>query len=305
MSVRKRTDPIDWDDLRYFRAVAASGTLTRAAEELRVRHTTVARRLDQLERALAARLFLRNPRGYVLTKAGERLLESVEAIHVRVDEVARLAGGEDVELAGVVRIATADALATSIVLPALRPLVDGMSRLELVVVSDTRQHDLSRREADVALRLGTASEPHLVTRRVARVGFGLYRSRRTRRPAAIDAAPYVAFDESVGRQPHDEWLAAHAPHARVVLRANRQHTLIEAVRLGVGLGLLPCVVADGDRSLVRVLGPREVFSRELFVVMHRDVRHARRVRAVVEAIEAHVEANADRIAGNAATRGRT
>jgi DNA-binding transcriptional LysR family regulator len=297
MSVRRQTDGIDWDGLRYFRAVATAGTLTKAASRLRVQHTTVARQLDRLEHALGARLFLRNPRGYVLTAVGETLLESVDAIRARVDDVARLAGGEDLELAGAVRVATADLLATHVVLPALRPLLGSMRSFEVTVMSDTRQHDLSRREADLAVRLGRSSEPHLVARQVARVGFGLYRARRARKAVKIENARYVAFDETVGRQPHDDWLASHDVEGKVVLRANRQQTLIEAVRLGIGLGILPCVAADTDPSLVRVLGPSEVFSRDLCIVMHPDVRHARRIRAVVDAVEAYVAAEKGRLRG--------
>lgn len=85
--------------------------------------------------------------------------------------------------------------------------------------------------------------------------------------------------------------------ARVVLRSNRQHTLSEAVRAGFGLGILPCVVADGDEALVRLLGPSDVFSRDLCIVMHPDVRKARRVRAVIEALEGHVATHKRLIAG--------
>jgi DNA-binding transcriptional LysR family regulator len=297
MSVRKRAEVVDWDGLRYFRAVAATGTLAEAARQLRVRHTTVARQIDRLEEALRARLFLRNPRGYVLTMVGETLLESVDAIRARVDDVARLADGEDVELAGAVRVATADLLATHVVLPALGPLLDSMPRLDVVVVSDTRAHDLSSREADLAVRLGPSTEPQLVTKKIAQVGFGLYANRNASRRLRIEKARYVTFDESVGRQPHDDWLASRAPEARIVLRANRQHTLLEAVRLGLGVGILPCMAADDDESLTRLLGPPEVFSRDLYMVMHRDARRARRVRAVLDAIEARVAAERDHIAG--------
>src|SRR3954466_6276404 len=122
MSVRKRSDRVDWDGVRYFRAVAAAGTLSAAARALRVEHTTVARRIEALEVELGARLFLRNPRGYVLTKVGEAVLESANAMNEQLDRAVRLAGGQDVEMQGIVRIATADALATHMVVPALSPL---------------------------------------------------------------------------------------------------------------------------------------------------------------------------------------
>jgi DNA-binding transcriptional LysR family regulator len=145
--------------------------------------------------------------------------------------------------------------------------------------------------------LGPTNEPHLVAKQIARVGFGLYGARNMRKTIKLEKARFVTFDESVGRQPHDEWFRSHRFDGRVIFRANRQQTLIEAVRLGLGFGILPCMAADTDASLVRILGPSQVFSRELYVVMHADVRQRRRVRAVVDAIEAYVAAERDRIAG--------
>jgi DNA-binding transcriptional LysR family regulator len=301
MSVRRRTELLDWDGLRFFRAVARSGTLTEAARVLRVRHTTVARQLDRLEETLGARLFLRNPRGYVPTTVGAALLESVEAIRARVEEVGRLAGGEDVELAGTVRVATADLLATHIVLPALGTMLQSTSELAVEIVSDTRLHDLSAREADLALRLGSSTEPHLVSKRIGRVGFGLYAGRKAGKRAALEKAVYVTFDETVGRQPHDDWFAKHLPEGRAIVRANRQQTLFEAVRRGLGVGILPCVAADRDPSLKRLLGPSDVFSRDLHLVVHPDVRHRRRVRVLSEVIERHVAENRGSIEGSKAT----
>ena len=101
----------------------------------------------------------------------------------------------------------------------------------------------------------------------------------------------------MGRLPHDEWLAQHAPEARVVFRANRQQTLIEAVRRGLGLGILPCLIADTDRSLVRLRGPGQVFVRDLSLLVHADVQPSRLVRAVIDAISAHVASGARTIAG--------
>src|ERR1700747_366191 len=111
MAVQKSSESLEWDGLRYLRAVACEGTLSGAARRLKVQHSTVGRRLNALEAGLGARLFLRNPRGYALTRVGQTLLESVEAIHAEVDKIARLADGQDVEMNGAVRIATADALA--------------------------------------------------------------------------------------------------------------------------------------------------------------------------------------------------
>jgi len=297
MSVQKSTDRIDWDGLRFFWALSSSGSLSAAARALRVQHTTVARRVAALEHELGARLFLRSARGYTLTRVGQALLESVQAMHLQVEQVTRLADGQDVEMRGAVRVATADTLATRVVLPALAPLVREHSGLELELVSDTRQHDLSRREADIALRIGASLDTELVGRKLALLGFGLYGARERPKKLDLRRAHYVTFEEMVGKLPHERWLAEHAPEARVVLRANRQETLVEAVRLGVGLGILPCIVADGDPSLCRWLGPNDVFTRELWLLLHPDLHGSRRVRAVLTAITEHVQREHARIAG--------
>jgi DNA-binding transcriptional LysR family regulator len=297
MSVRKSSERLDWDGLRYFRAVATTGTLSGAARALGVEHTTVARRLDALEGELGARLFLRNPRGYALTRVGEALLESVASMQREVAAIARLADGQDVEMSGAVRIATADALAKHLILPALAPLAAEHPGLCLEVVSDTRQHDLARREADVALRIGASLDTRLVGRRLAGLGFGLYGSRPRPARLALARAEFVTFDEVVGKLPHEAWLAEHAPNARVVLRSNRQETLTEAVRLGLGLGLLPCLVAAPDAGLEQWLGPDEVFTRELWLLVHPDLQGSRRVRAVMGAIASYVEEHAETLAG--------
>lgn len=277
--------------------MAREGSLSGAARALGVEHSTVARRIDALEDALGARVFLRNPRGYTLTRVGQALRESTEAMHARVDEVVRLAAGQDVAMTGAVRVATADTLAKHIVVPALVPLCRDHAGLSLEVTSDTRQHDLSRREADVALRIGASADSRLVGRRLGLLGFGLYGAQPRPQRMSLARAKFVMFDDTVGKLPHDAWLADNAAGARVVFRSNRQETLIEAVRLGLGLGLLPCLVAERASGLTRWLGPDEVFRRELWLLVHADLQGSRRVRAVMAAITNWIVANADSVAG--------
>jgi DNA-binding transcriptional LysR family regulator len=298
MSVRKRSDRIDWDGIRYFRAVAAAGTLSGAARALGVEHTTVARRIDGLESELRARLFLRNPRGYVLTSVGEAILESADAMDEQLDRAMRLARGQDIEMRGAVRVATADALATHLVLPVLPDLRRSHPELMVELISDIRQHDLSRREADLALRLGTSSDDRLIVKKLGPLGFGVYAARALAKKRIDEAkASWVGFDDAGRPQPHEEWLAGRFPGAKVVLRSNRQHTLLEAVRMGVGLGILPCFIADADEALVRLRGPESVFVRELALHVHADLHRTRRVRVVMDAISGHVATHANRMAG--------
>jgi DNA-binding transcriptional LysR family regulator len=269
-----------------------------------VEHTTVARRIDALEAELGARLFLRNARGYVLTGTGTSVLESADAMDEQLDRAVRLARGQNIELQGAVRVATADALATHLVVPALAPLRRAHPELRVEIVSAVRQHDLSRREADIALRLGASSDDRLIAKKLGRLGFGVYAARTLPRPIDERTANWVAFDETVGRQPHEDWLGQHHPDARIVVRANRQHTLLEAVRRGLGLGILPCFIADADPDLVRLRAPEEVFTRDLSIHLHADLQRSRRVRAFIDVLSAYVATNAAQIAGERRPRSR-
>ena len=301
MSVRKRSERLDWDGLRYLRIVASTGTLSGAARALGVEHTTVARRIDGLEEELGVRLFLRNPRGYLLTRIGERVLESAEAMHDHLDRAVRMARGQDIEMQGAVRVATADALATHLVVPALGALRRAHPDLRVEIVSDIRLHDLSHREADLALRLGASKDERLIVKKLGPLGFGVYVA-RVLATKGIDerSAPWVGFDETVGRQPHQDWLEQHVPGAKVFIQSNRQHTLLEAVRHGLGLGILPCFIADTDDTLVRLRGPQEVFSRDLSVHAHVDLHRSPRVRAFTECVAAYVAAHTKAIEGTGA-----
>jgi DNA-binding transcriptional LysR family regulator len=210
----------------------------------------------------------------------------------------RLARGQDIETRGAVRMATADALATHLVLPVLPELRRSHPELVVELISDIRQHDLSRREADLALRLGASSDDRLIVRKLGPLGFGVYAARAlTKKRIDETKASWVGFDEAGGPQPHEAWLAERFPAAKVVLRSNRQHTLLEAVRIGVGLGILPCFIADPDQTLVRLRGPEEVFVRELALHVHADLHRTRRVRVVMDAISGYFGAHANRMAG--------
>ena len=285
----------DWGDLRFFLEVARSGTLTAAARRLRVDSTTVGRRLSALERELGAKLFSRTPGGLALTAAGEAMRTAGAEMEEAVLRGERRALGADRQLSGVVRIATTEMLGEVVVLPAVLALHERHPQIRVDLLTGSGQLDIARREADVALRYVRPDRGELVARRAGSVAFAPYASKKylaaRGRPApgsgysGHDVVTYsTTFPQWRFGQPGGEPLR----DARVVLRTNSTSMLLRAVRLGLGIGPLPCFLADADRGLERVLPTGPLESDDLWLVVHADVQRTSRVRAAIDAIEARL-----------------
>src|SRR5262245_7864341 len=157
---------VNWDDLRYILAIAQTRTLSAAARLLRVDHTTVARRLIAIERALKTRLFERTRDGLQPTAAGERAIERAREIEERTVALEREVTGQDARPEGLVRLTALDAFFDGFLIPLLGPFYDRYPKIELTLISTMRVLDLTRREADVAIRFSKPKDPKLVARRL-------------------------------------------------------------------------------------------------------------------------------------------
>lgn len=281
----------DWDNLRYFLAVAREGSLSGAARRLRVNHTTVLRRVAALEATVGAALFDRLPSGYVLTAAGDEMQRAALKVEEDVAAVARRLAGADPRAGGVLRAATLDILAQYV----LPRHIAGFQRrhpgiaVELLVGEASL--NLTRREADVAIRATSRPPEHLVGRRVSGMVFAVYAGHGF---AAKEGLPPVSqmdrlaefawagLDESFDHTSMNKWLYSAVPSERVVWRSNSTSALAAAVAADIGLGLLPCCVADRMEGLRRA-GP--VFDNEgagVWLLTHGDLRRQYRVRVFLD-----------------------
>jgi DNA-binding transcriptional LysR family regulator len=293
---------LDWDSLRYFLAASRGGTLSAAGRALRVDQTTVGRRLAALEAALGARLFDRGPDGLVLTPAGAALVPRAERIEAEGLAVERELGGREGQVTGTVRITTPEAFGNAYLAARLVELHRRHPTLTLELVADNRAMSLSKREADLALRLGRPAQLGLVVRRVATVASALYAAPGyvARRPAA--APPFaghdlVGFDDTFLPREETAWLAQHVRGARTVLRCTSTAAMAAAAAAGLGLALLPCYIGDRDERLRRLPPTAQPVVRGLWLVVHRDLRHAARIRAVGDGLAAIIAADARLLAG--------
>jgi len=287
---QERAGQMDWGHLPFFLELARTGSLSLAGRRMGVDRNTVARRVVALERELGLTLFERGPQGWSRTAAGDDLASLASRVEDDVLALARHADARDRALSGTVRLTTATHLSAYLLVPALPTLRLRHPGLVLEIAADQRTFDLTRREADLALRMGRPRDAALVTRKLAEVAYGLYASRQAGAARAVDfeAHPFVGFDESLASAPQERWLARVAPERRVVFRTNSTASLLEAARRGVGVAVLPRFIADADPALVRLEGP-EPAHHELWLLVHGDLRRTPRVRAVIEWLDELVE----------------
>ena len=293
---------LDWDDLRTFLAIARHGTLSAAARALGVQQTTMGRRLAGLQHRAGAVLLQKTPRGYTPTAAGEAILGNVERIEAEALAVERRITGRDVRLEGMVRITTVESFAVEIVMPVLAGLRARHPGIDIELMAEVRNLNLTRREADVALRMARLDRQDLTVRRIGLLGYGLYASR-----AYLEARGVPAFDR--GGEGHDliltqpeqmegpemAWVTAILPRGAPALRTNSRYSHRAAAVAGLGIACLARYLGDAG-DLVRLDPPTPPPVRELWLAVHTDIRHMPRIRAVTEALAAGVKARADELA---------
>ncbi|WP_224360291.1 LysR family transcriptional regulator [Hyalangium versicolor] len=274
----------DWEDLHHFAALAREGSLSAAARRLYVDHATVARRVSALETSLALKLVDRRPRSYVLTVDGER----IAALAARMEEQAFTIGraARAVQgLAGEVTISAPPTMSATLIAPRLRELRRLHPALHVRLLGEKRFASLSRREADIAVRLSRPAEKALVARKIGSFSFSLYASPGYLAEHSAETYEFIAYDEGLDDVPQQQWLKAIAGTRPIVLRMNDLEGQRAAARAGVGIAALPHFLGDGDSGLQRVDVESKPVSRDVWLVVHRDLRRAPPVRAVMAFLE--------------------
>src|SRR5262249_24332076 len=280
MPVKKRTAGLDWEDVRYFVALARRGTLSATARELRVNHATVARRVASFEVAMGRPLFDRRADGYALTADGKAVLDEASAMdEAALSVLRRLDAGT--ELNGLVRLAIGRVLAERFLIDRLRKFHAAYPAIDLEIIGGSRVVSLARREADLALRYGSPRDSDLIARRVATIGFGLYASPEYRDKLAAGAVPvFIGFHAESDFIAEAAWVPQPVGGPRFALGTNRQATEAGGGRAGFGVAMLPRYLAAGDSELVPVLPANRLPEREVWLIIRRDLRNVPRVRAV-------------------------
>ena len=281
---------LDWNDLKYFLAVAGEGSTLAAGRALRVSQTTVARRIAALEHALGFPLFEKRQAGYVLTPAGEQLVERARQVENSAVRFAEAAGAHSRDLSGTVRITSEDIYGTGLLSPLLRELHELHPKVMIDLDMVQEMRDLGNGEADIALRSSSKNQPAgLVGRRLCKDDWTLYCSRdyaaRHGTPGSVeDLKSHVIVGGGGGNlwRHYQAWLKELGLEDRVAMHHANSTGLLSAVRAGFGVAVLPCIVADADPELIRCIPPRPDHGRVLWLLTHERVRHTPRVRAIID-----------------------
>ena len=293
----------NWDDLRYFLAVARTGTLSAAAEQLGTEHTTVARHVHALEGELNSCLFHKSNSGYGLTDAGERLLAGAEAIESAYVYAKAEASSEGQTIIGTVRIGAPDGFGCVFLAPRVRALTDRHPGLQIEILATALLFSPSRREADIAIGLSSPEQMRVVSRRLTDFQMYVYASRAYLKEAAPIVAmedlkqhPFIGFVTEVLFAPYSySGILGYANAIGVAVEPRIRSTNIlaqlHATLSGSGLCLLPAFVASRHPTLVPVLADQVAVTRSLHMHIHEDLKRSAHVREVAAFITAEVERN--------------
>lgn len=291
------TPSLNWDDARIFLAIAREGTLSRAAKRLNLGIATTSRRLERLESALQVRLFTRDHQGYTLTDEGRDLISPAEAL-----EQAGFAFGDATyrnndEVMGHVRLATAQGLADHLIIPAMPKLIAAHPNLTVEIVTGVSTVNLHRRDADIALRMVRPERGNVSIRRLGTLGFGLYASQdyvNNRKSSDITSLSFehddfIGWSELQQNLPAAQWLTKMLKGKPCRLTTTSLSAQMSAVEAGVGMAILPHFTSK-NRGLVCVQGDVGC-DQPIWLAIHSDLAHSRRVRAVVDFLDTLISEN--------------
>ena len=282
---------VDWDNLRFFLAVARLGNLTAASRELQVVQTTVGRRLAALEESHGTKLLERTPDGYLLTMAGESVRVQAERIEAQAQSLIRSASGADIHMRGQVRIACTNSIATHVLAPRLGDFHIRHPGMLIEIHSNVERLSLAMREADIAIRLNRTDKNELVTKRIGRLAYGLYASHayveKTGAPnfrngcAEHSIITLIGDDSSV--MPSD-WLMSMTSRALPGLACGSLSCLVAAAAVGGGVACIPRFLGDRQMRLRLLPTPISAPKAEIWMLVHDDIRRFPRIKAVVSVL---------------------
>jgi DNA-binding transcriptional LysR family regulator len=291
MPDKKRTRQVDWEDLRVLIELSRLGTLSATAREMGVTHATVGRRLAALETDLAQPLFVRDGGKYALTEAGKRILDLAKPMSESADAVMRAVSSLDERLTGPVRITATEAIASFLVMPALGEIRRKYPDLDLLLNITQLNLNLARSDADIAVRLARPeSGSGLIGVKASDLDYNLYASKsyiEGRRPMTWD---YLGYPDDMKDWPEAKALdGAMLGGGRVVLKLNHLGNRMVAARLGMGVGLIPDQMAASWPDLARVSNGGPVLKREVYLLVHEDMREVPRIKACLELLSQTIQ----------------
>ena len=287
----------DWTDLRYFLAVARGGTTIAAAKMLGVNQSTVQRRLAALEAYVGRELVERRPTGLTLSDLGKELLSYAEAVEQAAMAFERRSASSEDALVGTIRVTCSGAFAPTVMTPLVQTFRARYPSLKVDLIVSERNLDLSKGEADIAVRAGELRDDTLICRKLAEGSWAVYASHayieRHGKPEKLEDIEHhsiIAFAGGLAHHYFSKWLQTVASTARVAARSESMIGILMALKNGGGVGILPVQLGDAEPDLVRVIGPLPDLRSHFYLVVHPDLQKTLRVRTFIDFLVVAIDA---------------
>jgi DNA-binding transcriptional LysR family regulator len=285
----------DWNDLRYFLAIAREGSTLAAAKALGVSQPTVQRRLSALEESIKRQLVEHHPTGYRLTEFGKTLFPHAEDVERSITAFQRqlMSGGQ--ELSGTLRVTCPEGTASRLLAPLIESFRAKYPELRVDLIMTDRRLDLAKGEAEVAVRMHKPGDDSLIARKIADTPWSVYASRsyikrhgHPQQQEDLDNHAVIEFGGEIAQIQASRWLRSMAPRATIAARGNSMLGVLAAVKSGAGLAPLPMLLGGGEEDLEPLLAPIPEIGSKIYIVMHSDLRRTARVRAFCEFVATEI-----------------
>lgn len=297
------TSVFNWDDLRYFLELARRGRLAVVARHFGVEHTTVSRRIAELEGVLDEKLFDRSERGYTLTPMGEKLLCYAEQMEIGAYGLADAAGIAHAR-SETVRLVTMEGIGSFYIAPKLAKLRTQQPRLIVELVTSPQLGNLTRREADVMLSFTRPDSPGVIVRKIGWFSLQLYASEQYLGSHGIPAGAsdlkqhvFIDYIDELVSIPAVRWLRDAVSAPNIIFRSTSMSAHQSAAANGLGIVLLPSFTAAGDVRLRPVLHGQIEVKRDLWLATHEHSRKRPKIMALMDFVRREIEADSEFLQG--------
>ena len=286
---------LDWNDLRYFLSVARTGSTLAASKQMKVSQSTVSRRITAFEEDIGVKLFVRKPSGYDLTPRGESVLPAAESVEAAILSFSDGIEAESRRLAGTVRLTTVESAANAWVIPAVGLLRDRYPEISVEIMTSDQYLDLARGEADIAIRFGPKpTQETLIVRHLIDMLESFYANEQLVAQIGMpedipDMARYPLVSSLDDESSTSRWVAEHVPGAKIAQRASTLSSIIASVQSGLGASILPCLMGDDIKGLVRLMPPIDELTTPGWMVTTDEARRQPHIRAVIDFVVEQIQ----------------
>lgn len=292
---------MNWDDLKYYLAVAREKSLSEAARGLHVSPSTVSRRIDALELALGTQLFSRRQDGYELNEAGTNLISIAEQAEAHLLWLERGAAKSETDAAGIVRLVMPELLGQYLIIPQLASLQHDHPEIQLEIVTDVRSSQLTKRDADIVIRLSRPTQGDYTVQRIGQLSQSLYASTEYLKqagipPSAADLSQHrlIGWDSELAYLPLARWLEERPDIPDIYMRTGNFHAQLMAVNSHLGIAALPRFAAEMF-GLQRIFPDEKALQSDIWLIKQSDSRRLKRVNIVANHIVGIITSDQDRL----------